>query len=187
MVPGSNLTAIDYSSSVTKRIVHMTIALTMFMAMTLHQSVLLEALVVELGLTAKKHFSAALHACQKRTVHTNFALLPFVCFCLAFLLKHIRAKHLVYEEFDPGDSEQGAHDRVRVRKSIQGGDCVAARMRGALLFCAQHACQWKRRESPKSLYYCSSNIMTPRCKQCRVYLPRFCVRNSSSRSLSLLN
>ena len=54
MVPGNDLTAIDYGSCATKHILHMTIALTMFMAMALYQSVLLQALMVEMCFAAKK-------------------------------------------------------------------------------------------------------------------------------------
>ena len=45
-IPGSDLVAIDYSTCIAKHILHMTIAMTVFVAMTLHQSVLLQALMV---------------------------------------------------------------------------------------------------------------------------------------------
>lgn len=106
MVPGNNLTAIDYNSCVTKRIVHMTIALTMFMAITLHQSVLLQALMVEIHSTAIDTLSAVSHARQERAVHTHFAFFSLcVSSLLAFLLKCAQAKRSVCEQFDRGNSE----------------------------------------------------------------------------------
>ena len=45
-LPGSNLTSFNYRLSVTKHILHLTIAITVFMAMTVHQTVLLQALMV---------------------------------------------------------------------------------------------------------------------------------------------
>ena len=45
-LPGPNLTAFNYRLSAAKHILHMTIAITVFMAMTVHQSVLLQALMV---------------------------------------------------------------------------------------------------------------------------------------------
>ena len=45
-LPGPNVTSFNYRLSAAKHILHMAIAITVFIAMTVHQSVLLQALMV---------------------------------------------------------------------------------------------------------------------------------------------
>ena len=55
-LPGPNLTSFNYRLSVAKHILHVIIAVTVFMAMTVHQSVMLQALMVSKG--ALDHYKA---------------------------------------------------------------------------------------------------------------------------------
>ena len=115
LVPGTNLTVIDYKSCISKHMLHMTVALTMFMMMTLHQSVLLQALMVEICFTAQNAFFLQLHTPGKSERFTLILLpRPFEYLCLALLLKRTGAKRPARKQFDSGDSEQEAHACVSV-------------------------------------------------------------------------